>query len=161
MISRPCYESLTNNVSTPLLRTKLNAWPEGTGPFVRHNVLKDYIQDTSQKAGVDNVTKFGARVDRVYKNGSTWNVHWSTLSGSDQDVVEQNSAASHHIITSRGNIRQLTKFQTFDSVIVASGHYHTPLVPDIRGLAEAKTQWPAKIFHSKSFRRSQGLEGKV
>ncbi|CAG7946160.1 unnamed protein product [Penicillium salamii] len=156
----PCYESLTNNVSTPLLRTKLNAWPEGTGPFVRHNVLKDYIQDTSQKAGVDNITKFGARVDRVYKNGSTWNVHWSTLSGSDQDVVEQNSAASHHIITSQGNIRRLTKFQTFDSVIVASGHYHTPLVPDIRGLAEAKTQWPAKIFHSKSFRRSKGLEGK-
>ncbi|CAG8153127.1 unnamed protein product [Penicillium salamii] len=131
----PCYESLTNNVSTPLLRTKLNAWPEGTGPFVRHHVLKDYIQDTSQKAGVDNVTKFGARVDRVYKNGSTWNVHWSTLSGSYQGV-------------------------TFDSVIVASGHYHTPLVPDIRGLAEAKTQWPAKIFHSKSFRRSKGLEGK-
>ncbi|CAG7936280.1 unnamed protein product [Penicillium olsonii] len=130
----PCYESLTNNVSTPLLQTTLNDWPEGTERFVRHSVLKDYIQDTAQKAGVDNVTKFGARVDRVRKNGSSWVVHWSTLDSSDQEA--------------------------FDSVIVASGHYHTPLVPDIGGLAEAKSQWPAQIFHSKSFRRSKGLEGK-
>ncbi|KAJ5336188.1 Dimethylaniline monooxygenase [Penicillium brevicompactum] len=137
----PCYESLTNNVSTPLLETKLNAWPEGTGPFVKHHVLKTYIQDTSRKAGVESVTKFGARVDRVHKNGSTWDVHWSTLGGSDQEGLEEQVA-------------------TFDSVIVASGHYHTPLVPDIKGLAEAKTRWPSKIFHSKSFRRSEGFEGK-
>ena len=110
---------------------------------MKHHVLKDYIQDTSKKAGVDAVTKFGARVDRVHKDGSKWTVHWTTLNDSDQDPVEKQESA------------------IFDSVIVASGHYHTPLVPDIRGLAEAKTQWPAKIFHSKSFRRSEGFEGKV
>jgi ACS family pantothenate transporter-like MFS transporter len=83
-------------VSTPLLQTTLNTWPEGTGPFVRHYVLKDYIQDTSKKAGVNDVTKYGARVDRVHKDGSTWTVHWSTLSDADQDLVEkQESAVSH------------------------------------------------------------------
>ena len=56
---------------------------------MRHYVLKDYIQDTSKKAGVDDVTKFGARVDRVYKDGSTWTVEWSTLNDSDQDLVEK------------------------------------------------------------------------
>ncbi|KAJ6118666.1 hypothetical protein N7471_013286 [Penicillium samsonianum] len=137
----PCYESLTNNVSTPLLRTTLNAWPEGTAPFVKHHVLKDYIQDTSSKAGVDDITKFGARVTRVHKVGPTWTVHWSTLS-EDQDSVENEESA------------------TFDSVIVASGHYHTPLVPNIRGLPEAKARWPERIFHSKSFRRSEGFKGK-
>ncbi|KAJ5357030.1 Dimethylaniline monooxygenase N-oxide-forming [Penicillium concentricum] len=137
----PCYESLTNNVSTPLLRTKLNAWPEGTGHFVKHHVLKEYIQDTSTKAGVDNITKYGARVTRVHKDGPTWTVHWSTLS-EGQDPVENEESA------------------TFDSVIVASGHYHTPLVPNIRGLPDAKARWPERIFHSKSFRRSKGFEGK-
>ncbi|CDM31473.1 hypothetical protein DTO006G1_8800 [Penicillium roqueforti] len=137
----PCYESLTNNVSTPLLRTKLNAWPEGTAPFVKHNVLKEYIQDTSKKAGVDDITKFGARVTRVHKDGPKWTVHWSTLS-EGQDPTEKEESA------------------TFDSVIVASGHYHTPLVPNIRGLPEAKAQWPERIFHSKSFRRSEGFKGK-
>ncbi|CAI7656041.1 unnamed protein product [Penicillium glandicola] len=137
----PCYESLTNNVSTPLLRTKLNAWPEGTAPFVKHYVLKEYIQDTASKVGVDAITKYGARVTRVHKDGSTWTVQWSTLS-EDQDLVEKEESA------------------TFDSVIVASGHYHTPLVPNIRGLPEAKAQWPERIFHSKSFRRSEGFKGK-
>ncbi|KXG52892.1 Dimethylaniline monooxygenase, N-oxide-forming [Penicillium griseofulvum] len=137
----PCYESLTNNVSTPLLQTTLNAWPEGTPHFVKHHVLKEYIQDTSTKAGVDDITKYGARVTRVYKDGPTWTVHWSTLSNG-QDPVEKNESA------------------TFDSVIVASGHYHTPLIPNIQGLPEAKTRWPERIFHSKSFRRSEGFEGK-
>ncbi|KAJ5770086.1 uncharacterized protein N7511_002137 [Penicillium nucicola] len=138
----PCYESLTNNVSTPLLETKLNSWPEGTAPFVRHFVLKDYIQDTAKKAGVDDVTIYGAQVTKVYKEGPTWTVKWTTLSENDEEIVENEDSA------------------TFDSVIVASGHYHTPLVPDIKGLPEAKAQWPTRIYHSKSFRRSEGFEGK-
>ena len=44
---------------------------------------------------------------------------------------------------------------------MASGHYHTPLIPDIPGLAEAKSQWPVEITHSKSFRNAEGFEGKV
>jgi hypothetical protein len=90
---RPCYESLTNNVSTPLLETKLNTWPEGTAPFVRHFVLRDYIQDTAKKAGVDNVTKYGAQVTKVYKEGSTWTVKWSTLKENDEDIVENEDSA--------------------------------------------------------------------
>ncbi|KAJ5559155.1 Dimethylaniline monooxygenase N-oxide-forming [Penicillium sp. DV-2018c] len=137
----PCYESLTNNVSTPLLQTRLNKWPEGTALYVKHHVIKEYIQDTSKKAGVEHVTKYGARVTRVHKDGSKWTVHWTTLSD-DEGLVESQESAM------------------FDSVIVASGHYHTPLVPDIRGLPEAKSQWPEKVFHSKSFRRSEDFEGK-
>lgn len=68
-----------NNVPTPLLRTKLNAWPDGTPHYVNHRVLKEYIQDTSSKAGVDNVTIFGALVTKVYKDGHGWHVHWSSL----------------------------------------------------------------------------------
>jgi hypothetical protein len=52
-------------------------------------VLKDYIQDTAEKAGVNNVTKFGARVDRVRKDGALWTVQWSTLGYADQDLVEK------------------------------------------------------------------------
>lgn len=55
----------------------------------------------------------------------------------------------------------LTVFKTFDAVIVASGHYHTPLIPSIPGLAEAKSRWPSRTTHSKSFRSSRGFEQKV
>ncbi|KAJ5638644.1 hypothetical protein N7528_001034 [Penicillium herquei] len=140
----PCYESLTNNVSTPLLRTTLNSWPEGTPYYVNHSVLKDYIQDTSQKAGVDDATIYGALVTDIHKEGQEWHVSWKLLND-DQQTDE---------------LVEATQSQVFDAVVVASGHYHTPLVPDIPGLAEAKEKWPSKITHSKSFRNAEGFEGK-
>ncbi|KAJ5584836.1 uncharacterized protein N7459_004636 [Penicillium hispanicum] len=140
----PCYESLTNNVSTPLLRTKLNNWPEGTPNYVKHHVLRDYIQDTSVKVGVDDVTIYGALVTRIYKDGSGWHVLWTSL---EEDP-------------NTGSLIENQKSAIFDAVVVASGHYHTPLVPDIPGLAEAKAKWPTKVTHSKSFRNSEGFEGK-
>ncbi|KAJ5667012.1 hypothetical protein N7507_002876 [Penicillium longicatenatum] len=140
----PCYESLTNNVSTPLLRTKLNAWPEGTPHYVKHNVLKDYIQDTSNKSGVSNATIYGALVTKVYKQEQKWHVHWTSL---NEDLQTASLVESH-------------KSMSFDAVVVASGHYHTPFVPDIPGLSHAKERWPTRITHSKSFRNADGFEGK-
>lgn len=97
--SRPCYESLKNNVSTPLLRTKLNAWPDGTPNYVNHSVLKEYIQDTSSKSGADRVTIFGALVTRVYKDRGEWHVHWSSLHEDpveDKTPGQEQSAVSFH-----------------------------------------------------------------
>ncbi|KAJ5159438.1 uncharacterized protein N7482_006442 [Penicillium canariense] len=140
----PCYDGLVNNVPTSMLRTKLNAWPNGTPPYVNHYVLKNYIQDTSTKAGVNDATVYCARVTNVHKEGQQWQVSWSSLheDSNADDLVERESSAA------------------FDAVIVASGHYHTPLIPNIVGLADAKEKWPSQITHSKSFRNSKGFEGK-
>lgn len=64
---------------------------------MKHNVLKEYIQDTSKKAGVDDITKFGARVTRVHKDGPKWTVHWSTLSEGQDPTEKEESAVSSHI----------------------------------------------------------------
>lgn len=65
------------------MRVKLNAWPKGTPDFVSHTVLRDYIQDTSDKAGVEDVTVYGARVTNVQKCGDSWEVRWSRLRQTD------------------------------------------------------------------------------
>ncbi|KAJ5894837.1 hypothetical protein N7495_006528 [Penicillium taxi] len=140
----PCYEGLTNNVSTPLLKTTLNSWPKDTPPYVTHDVLLNYIQDTSKTAGVDAATIYGALVTKVYKEGSEWHVTWTTL----------------HEDPETGNLTEKSESAIFDAVVVASGHYHVPLVPDIKGLAEAKAKWPTVITHSKSFRNSEGFSDK-
>lgn len=87
-------------MSTPLLRTKLNAWPEETPPYVNHRVLKEYIQGTSKKAGVDDVTIFGALVTSVYKEGGKWHVHWSLLHEDSQtgEVAEQSESEVNHLV---------------------------------------------------------------
>lgn len=89
----PCYESLTNNVSTPLLRTTLNSWPEGTDFYVKHSVLKDYIQDTSRKTGVDSVTNYGAQVTNIQKEGNEWHVSWASLQ--DDQHTEDLTTTTH------------------------------------------------------------------
>ncbi|RAL10181.1 putative FAD dependent oxidoreductase [Aspergillus homomorphus CBS 101889] len=133
----PCYVGLKNNVETTLMRVKLNAWPEGTPEFVSHTVMKAYIQDTSRRAGADGVTIYGTRVTRVSKDGHKWHVTWSTLQ-KDEDS---------------GSLKEKEQTAAFDAVIVASGHYHAPRVPDIPGLPETKTRWPTRVIHSKGYRR--------
>jgi hypothetical protein len=57
--------------------------------------LKEYIQDTSKKAGVENATVYGALVTKVYKEESQWHVTWTSLhedSASKELVESQNSA---------------------------------------------------------------------
>ncbi|KAI4668800.1 uncharacterized protein J4E78_002628 [Alternaria triticimaculans] len=49
----------------------------------------------------------------------------------------------------------------FDAVVVASGHYHTPRIPDTPGLAEWKRRFPGRVQHSKSYRRPENAEHKV
>ena len=83
-----------------MIRVQLNAWPEGTPDFVSHDVIKDYIQDTSRKAKVDDVTIYGARVKDLRKRGDKWEVVWSTVHENDQSdtVVELEEISVNNII---------------------------------------------------------------
>jgi ACS family pantothenate transporter-like MFS transporter len=45
--------------------------------------------------------------------------------------------------------------------VVASGHYHAPIVPNIQGLKEIKDKWPARVWHSKNYRYPEIFKGKV
>ncbi|KAM3447086.1 hypothetical protein MY3296_009081 [Beauveria thailandica] len=131
----PCYDSLRNNIDTPLMQVTLNAWPKGTPRVVTHPCIKRYIKETSARAGVDAVTIYGALVSEVWKQGSQWHVRWNSLGEKDN-------------------------VSTFNAVVVASGHYHAPRIPDIPGLAAAKSRYPARITHSKYFRNAAGYKDK-
>ncbi|OAA65772.1 Flavin monooxygenase-like protein [Niveomyces insectorum RCEF 264] len=45
--------------------------------------------------------------------------------------------------------------ETFDAVVVASGHYHVPYIPDIRGLIKTAKKFPGRFEHSKSYRKPE------
>jgi cation diffusion facilitator CzcD-associated flavoprotein CzcO len=49
----------------------------------------------------------------------------------------------------------------FDAVVVASGHYHAPQIPDIPGLKQIKDLWPNRIWHSKRYRTPGAFTNKV
>ncbi|KIW21428.1 hypothetical protein PV08_02008 [Exophiala spinifera] len=137
----PAYETLTNNVATQFLELSLNNWPADTPAFVRHNVLAHYIQDTAVKTGVHEDTVYDTAVKNVSKAGGTWRLETATWDKTTGKATE--------------------KVWDFDFVVVASGHYHAPRVPDIPGLAEWKKAWPSRIQHSKSYRNPRGFENQT
>ena len=75
-----------NNVSTRLMKLKLNDWPPGTPDFVNHSILAKYIQDTSVKTGVHQRTVYGTRVEKIEKIGKAWQVTTSSLPACNESL---------------------------------------------------------------------------
>ncbi|TID17330.1 pantothenate transporter [Venturia nashicola] len=142
----PCYVGLKNNVATRLMKTTLNDWPSGTPDYVSHHVLKDYIQETSRINGVDALTIYGARVVDLIKGPTDkqWDLRFTTL--------RRDSLNS--------KVEEQERSLKFDHVVIASGHYHSPRIPDIPGLKEWKQRWPSRVWHSKSYRKPDEFRGK-
>ncbi|KIX07726.1 uncharacterized protein Z518_02380 [Rhinocladiella mackenziei CBS 650.93] len=133
----PCYAGLMNNVSTRLMKTSLLDWPEGTEDFVSQKVLEEYVQTIADVHGVSAVARYHTRVEDVQKRGTEWVIRTTTL--------HKASFGS-----------QLVQRQwIFDAIIVASGHYNMPRVPDFPGLQEWKHARPDRVWHSKGYRNPQ------
>ncbi|KAI2609102.1 FAD/NAD(P)-binding domain-containing protein [Hypoxylon fragiforme] len=132
----PCYAGLKNNIPTPVMRSSLLRWPEGSEDFVDQAVVHQYIQDIARRHNVYDVILPHTRVESVSKpEGDTqWGVSTSTFTRTQ----------SGHKLTKKN--------WKFDGVVVASGHYHVPCVPDVPGLATWKQRFPDRVTHSKQYR---------
>ncbi|TIA40929.1 dimethylaniline monooxygenase [Aureobasidium pullulans] len=134
----PCYIGLRNNVSTPEMKLRTHDWPPQTPDFVTHDVLATYIQDTAAANDVLSNISFRTRVDKAEKKGNKWEVQSSRLvDGEIERAVQQ-----------------------FDALIVASGHYHAPNIPDYPNLPAWKSAFPSRITHSKLYRSPTPFAGK-
>ncbi|KAI0199548.1 hypothetical protein F4808DRAFT_432005 [Astrocystis sublimbata] len=141
----PCYQGLKNNVPTTLMRSSLLPWPKGTDEFVDQGCMVRYLQDIARLHNLAERVQFHTRVESVMKpaGDARWTVKTSTL------LVEENTFSV------------LKKSESFDAVVVASGHYHVPRVPDIPGLRAWKTRFPDRVMHSKSYRTPEPFKGKT
>ncbi|KAG7290195.1 hypothetical protein NEMBOFW57_000193 [Staphylotrichum longicolle] len=135
----PCYAGLKNNVPTYLMASVLGGWPEGTEAFVSQKYLEEYIQSLAANTGVDAITRFRTRVDDIRKTpeGGKWEIRSVALEEGESGprIVERHSQ--------------------FDLVVVASGHYNMPRIPDIKGLKTWKTTYPERVTHSKQYRHPE------
>ena len=53
-----------------------------------------------------------------------------------------------------------TKISTYDAVVVATGHYTVPNVPDIKGVDRWNRSYPTRIIHSKAYRVPEAYRDK-
>jgi cation diffusion facilitator CzcD-associated flavoprotein CzcO len=106
--------------------------------------VKSYIQDIAQIYGVDPHIRYGTSVLDVEKQDDQWSVRTRDRRGNNLISGTKGQAREEH----------------FDAVVVASGHYNAPRVPDIPGLSSLKQRFPDHITHSKGYRGPETLIGK-
>ncbi|KAH0041952.1 FAD/NAD(P)-binding domain-containing protein, partial [Aureobasidium melanogenum] len=138
----PCYQGLHNNVSTPEMKLRTHDWKPDTPDFVPHDVLATYIQDTAAANNILPLVSFRTRVTKVEKKEKKWEVSIAKLIDEDGEKEVQNAV------------------QLFDAVVVASGHYHAPNIPDYPNLKAWKSAFPTRISHSKCYRSPAPFAGK-
>ncbi|KAI1458486.1 MFS general substrate transporter [Annulohypoxylon moriforme] len=131
----PCYAGLKNNIPTPIMRSSLLQWPEGSEDLVDQKVVHQYIKDIAHIHNVYDKINFHTRVESVSKpeGDQKWTIVTSTFV----------RTKSGHTLTK--------KTWKFDAVVVASGHYHIPFVPDVPGLSTWKQLFPDRVTHSKQY----------
>ncbi|KAF7557176.1 hypothetical protein G7Z17_g874 [Cylindrodendrum hubeiense] len=141
----PAYAGLRNNVPTTLLYSSLGPWPQGTEDITGHKQIKSYLQGLSTQHGVDDVTVFHTRVDDARKSddGKHWNLRTVTLLKGD------------------GSPRVLERTWQFDALVIASGHYNLPRIPDTPGLSEWKARYGDRILHTKEYRHPEAFKDKT
>lgn len=107
-------------------------------PFRHWTVMQQYISSLVQRRGYQDYVEYNTAVERVEKTGNEWRV---TLrkDGEKSDYWWEES---------------------FDAVVVASGHYGVPYIPHIEGLEEFEKQRPGSVLHSKMFRGREAHRGK-
>lgn len=109
-------------------------------PFRHNTVIKDWLHDLYKDKNYDDHIKINTSVELVSKteNRNKWNLVLRMF-GKDQDYVWNES---------------------FDAVVVATGHYDVPYIPNVPGLQEFYDNSKNTIIHTKAYRSREDFKNK-
>ena len=134
----PMYDQLETNIPHLLMRYSDQPFPEDAQLFPARDTVLRYLQDYARD--VSGLIRFNTR------------------------VVEVRPAAEHTggwDLTTKDIGSARVDRDRFDAIVVASGHYDAPYIPDIKGIAGWNQRYPGTISHSKFYRASGEFKGKV
>jgi Flavin-binding monooxygenase-like len=110
-------------------------------PFRHRGVMRQWVEDVLDRGDYGHLVEFNTTVERAEHTGKEWIL---TLK---QSVP--------------GQERDFWKQERFDAVVVATGHYNVPYIPNIPGIVEYDKKYPGRIWHSKHYRTAEPFTGKV
>lgn len=141
----PVYTNMKSRGSEGIMCTSLRDWPQGTRAPIDHGDVAAYLRDIARIHKVEERTRFRTRVERVFRleGESRWHIQSSKL------ITQPGSYVLEH------------ESWEFDSVVVATGRYGAPRVPDVPGLAAWKNMFPGRVIHSKQYRTPTAYRGKT
>ncbi|CAL3964273.1 hypothetical protein PZA11_001671 [Diplocarpon coronariae] len=127
----------------PAERSALNVKRHGAeSPFRHWKAVEGYLQSLLKRNGYQDLVTYKTTVERVHKDG----------------------VGGRWVLTLRRPLENGREdrwwTESFDAVVVASGHYTVPFIPHIPGLAELAHNFPGVVEHSKAWRGPEKYRGK-
>lgn len=127
------YEDLRTNLPTDLMAFKGFPFNSSGGGddswprFPHHSSVYQYLMRYIEKYELESLIQCGARVERIQIEAGVWQVKI---------------------------LGRIT--ESFDVVVVCSGHFSEPRLPEISGMSE----FGGKMLHSHNYRRAEAYKGK-
>lgn len=134
----PVYERLETNIPRGLMGFSDLEWPRDCQLFPRHEDVLEYIERYAED--VQHLIQFQTQILDVRLTGhGKWIVKTRAIEHDGQSIRKE---------------------EIFDAVIVASGHFNVPYIPQVDGIEAWRKAYPGAISHSKFYRKPEPYTGK-
>ncbi|KAJ5381460.1 uncharacterized protein N7496_003888 [Penicillium cataractarum] len=133
----PLYDRLETNIPKELMRFSDQPFPRDAQLFPKHHTVKQYLED--------------------YAEATKSHIHFETQV---LDVKLSDPKLSTWDVTTKDLHKGQDTTQTYDAVVVASGHFTVPYLPDIPGIGNWDQSYPETISHSKFYDTPEPFAGK-
>lgn len=110
-------------------------FPKDTPDFPSHTHVMDYLRRLAQDENLLPWIRFSTLVKKAEFENDVWKV---SVKNEKETYTEE-----------------------FDALVVATGHYAVPYVPDIPGLDALALNKKVQLLHSRDYRRPEEFKGKV
>jgi len=131
------YDRLETNIPRGLMGFSDLEWPKDCQLFPRHETVLEYIERYAED--VRHLIRFETQVLNVRLTADEqWEVKTQEVTRDGCGAVED---------------------EVFDAVVVASGHFNIPYIPQVPGIANWSAAYPGTISHSKFYRKPEQYAG--
>ncbi|GAQ08930.1 thiol-specific monooxygenase [Aspergillus lentulus] len=128
IFTSPIYSTLDTNIPKELMAYSDKPFPADCQVLPKHSTVKKYLEEYAED--VKDLIQFETQV---------------------LDVRLEEPTKKAWALTTRNLRTGAEQTGTYDAVVVASGHFDVPYLPDIKGIEPWNKKYPGVISHSKYF----------
>ncbi|KAK9322441.1 hypothetical protein V1517DRAFT_323470 [Lipomyces orientalis] len=130
------YDNLITNVPSPIMLFENPDYDKEFKYFSHRSDIADFLQHYARK--FEHLISYNSNVLDVRKENGEWIVTYEP-----------------------GVPGSVPLKEAFDAVVVATGYFNVPYVPDVSGLHEYLYKYPGSIIHSKIYRTPEPYKNKT
>lgn len=136
----PVYDSLDTNVPKDLMSFSGTPFPTSLSLFPHREDVNKYLKEYAEP--LRKFTRFNSQVIDVRRNkdNSKWSIISRLVAPETKGGMEAGSGEFADVL------------EEYDAVVIATGNYELPFIPNRDGLADWNKKYPTSITNAKNYR---------